>query len=174
VKRGKAVLNQLLCVNIQFPTDPNVAMKAAVPPPVDPNGTTRQRFEQHSTDPECSGCHKTLDGIGFGFENFDQVGHFRATENGHPIDASGALIGSDVDGPFANATELVGRLASSEQVRRCFAKNFFRFVSAQTSDDTEAHYLDVWGSMPAAARSQIVELMVGFIRSDMFMKRRPQ
>jgi hypothetical protein len=174
VKRGKDVLNQLLCVPIQFPTDPNVAMRAAVPPPVDPNGTTRQRFEQHATDPACSGCHKLLDGIGFGFENFDQIGKFRSTENGHPIDASGTLMGSDVDGPYANAVELVGRLGSSEQVRRCFAKNFFRFASAQTSGDTEAQYLDVWSAMPVVARAQMTELMVGFVRSDMFVKRRAQ
>jgi hypothetical protein len=161
-------------VNIQFPTDPNVAMQAAVPPPVNPNQTTRQRFEEHSTNPACSGCHKMLDGVGFGFESFDQIGKFRATENGHPIDASGALTGTDVDGPFANAAELATRLASSEQVRRCFAKNFFRFASGQTSDATETQYLGIWQSMPANARSQIVELMVGFIRSDMFIKRRAQ
>jgi hypothetical protein len=173
VKRGKEVLTQLLCQNIQFPTDPNVAMKAAVTPPADPHRTTRQRFEQHGTDPACSGCHKVLDGIGFGFENYDQIGKFRSTENGQPVDPSGTLLASDVDGPFANAAELASRLASSEQVRTCFAKNFFRFASGQTTDPTEAHYLDAWKSMPAGARTQLTELMVGFIRSDLFMKRSP-
>ena len=172
VKRGKVVLNQLLCLSIEFPTDPNVAMKAAVPPPVDPKATTRERFDQHATDPACSGCHKMLDGVGFAFENFDQIGKFRSTENGKPVDASGELEGSDVDGPYADAAELVGRLASSEQVRRCFARNFFRFASAQTSDDTETEYLDGWAAMPADARTQMAELVVGYVRSDLFMKRR--
>jgi hypothetical protein len=174
VKRGKRVLNQLLCNDIQFPTDPNVAMKAMTPPPVDPTSTTRQRFEQHATDPACSGCHQLLDGIGFAFENFDQIGRFRATENGQTVDASGVLLGSDVDGPYAGAAEMVERLATSEQVRRCFAKNFFRFASAETSDDAETHYLDLWGSMPADARGQVAELVVSYVRSEVFMKRRAQ
>jgi hypothetical protein len=173
-KRGKAVLNRLLCVDIQLPTDPALAMRAAAPPPADPNETTRQRFQQHSTDPACSGCHKMLDGIGFGFENFDQIGKFRSTENGQPVDASGELLASDVNGPFANAADLAGKLASSEQVRQCFARNFFRFASGQTSANTEAQYLDTWKSMPQGTRSKLTELMVGFIRSDVFMKRRAQ
>jgi hypothetical protein len=172
VKRGKVVLNQLLCMNVQFPTDPNVAMRAMVPPPVDPTATTRERFERHASDPACRGCHDLLDGIGFAFENFDQIGKFRSTENGKPIDASGSLKGTGVDGTFANASELAGLLASSEQVRRCFAKNFFRFASGQTSDDTETRYLDVLGSMPAEARAQMTELVLAYIRSDLFMKRR--
>jgi len=174
VKRGKAVLNQILCDEIQFPTDPDVAMKAAVPPPVDANATTRERFAQHAKDPACSGCHNLLDGIGFAFENFDQIGKFRSTENGKTVDASGDLLGSDVDGPYENAEGMVGLLASSEQVRRCFARNFFRFVSGQTSEDTETQYLDGWASMPAETRTQMIELLVGYIRSDMFMKRRAQ
>jgi hypothetical protein len=174
VKRGKDVLNQLLCLPIQFPTDPNVAALAMVPPPVNPNGTTRQRFEEHAANPACSGCHDMLDGIGWGFENYDQIGKFRSTENGQPIDASGALLGSDVNGPFANGIGLVGRLATSEQVRQCFARNFFRFASAQTSDDTETHYLSEWQSMPANVRTVVTELLVGYIRSDLFIKRSPQ
>ena len=174
VKRGKAVLNQMLCNDIQFPTDPEVAMQAAMTPPADGTTTTRERFEQHATNPACSGCHKLLDGIGFAFENFDQVGNYRSTENGKPVDASGELSGSDVDGAYENAAGLVARLASSEQVHRCFAKNFFRFASAQTSEDTEARYLEAWASMPTDTRGRIAELIVEYIRSDMFMKRRAQ
>jgi hypothetical protein len=174
VKRGKAVLNQLLCRNLQLPVDPALAMQAAIPPPPNPNETTRQRFEEHATNPACASCHVQLDGIGFGFENFDQVGSFRSTENGQPIDASGQLIGTDVDGPFDDATGLTQRLAQSEQVRRCFARNVFRFASAQTSDGTEAQYLDVWSAMDATKRPQLEELLIGYVRSDMFMKRRPQ
>ncbi len=174
VQRGKDVLNQLLCENIQFPTDPGVALQAAVPPPVNPMETTRQRFEEHATNPACSGCHDMLDGIGWGFENYDQIGKFRSTENGQPIDASGALLGSDVDGTFANGIGLVDRLGSSEQVRRCFATNFFRFASGQTSGNTEASYLTGWASMPAGSQAQMIELMVGYIRSDLFMKRSTQ
>jgi hypothetical protein len=59
-------------------------------------------------------------------------------------------------------------------VRQCFARNFFRFASAQTSDDTETHYLSEWQSMPANVRTVVTELLVGYIRSDLFIKRSPQ
>ena len=63
---------------------------------------------------------------------------------------------------------------SSEQVRQCFAKNYFRFLSAQTSDDTDAQYMNAWAAMPAQTRSQLNQLLVGFVGSDLFIKRRPQ
>ena len=53
--------------------------------------TTRQKFEQHLNTPVCGACHKTIDGIGFGFENYDAVGAYRTEENGIPVDASGEI-----------------------------------------------------------------------------------
>lgn len=170
VLRGKALLHRLLCREIELPSNSDLLVRAQQAPP--PAATTRQRFEQHSSDPACRACHRLIDPLGFGFENFDQIGNFRATENGVPVDASGTLVGTDVDGPFANTRELVGKLGDSEQVRRCFAKNFFRFASAQTSHDTEAQFLDVWSAMPADSRSKLVQILIEYVRSDMFLKRR--
>jgi hypothetical protein len=173
VKRGKTLLNQVLCLAVQFPTDPNLAAKAMKPPAPSPNATTRQLAVQHSTEPACAGCHAIIDPMGFAFENFDAIGNYRTTENGRPIDASGTLRGTDVDGrPFSSAGEMVALLGQSDQVRRCFATNFFRFASAQSSDGTEAQYLDLWRALPADARTQIVQLLVAYVRSDMFVKRR--
>jgi hypothetical protein len=40
-------------------------------------------------------CHKVLDPIGFGLENFDAIGRWREQdESGGPIDAAGELPGS--------------------------------------------------------------------------------
>lgn len=170
VLRGKALLHQLLCMTIELPSNPDLLQQAQMAPP--PSTTTRQRFEQHSRDPACQGCHRMLDPLGFGFENFDQMGQFRASENGVTIDASGTLVNTDVDGPFADTKALVGKLGSSERVRRCFATNFFRFASAQTSPDAEAQFFDVWSAMPADSRGQLVKLVIEYVRSDMFLKRR--
>ena len=57
-------------------------------------------------DPACASCHEKMDYIGFGFEHYDAIGQFRATENGQSIDASGELTGTDVDGWFNGAPEL--------------------------------------------------------------------
>jgi hypothetical protein len=90
VKRGKWVLEQLLGTPPP-PPPPNV-------PPLDGaqgqlTGTLRQRMEQHRKDPACANCHAKLDPLGFGLENFDAVGQWRATEKDAPVDASGELPG---------------------------------------------------------------------------------
>jgi hypothetical protein len=52
----------------------------------------RARMEQHRRDPACASCHKQMDPLGFALENFDAVGHWRATgESNQPIDNSGVL-----------------------------------------------------------------------------------
>jgi hypothetical protein len=56
--------------------------------------TLRQRTELHRSDPTCASCHKVLDPIGFGLENFDAIGRWRTRdESGGVIDASGELPG---------------------------------------------------------------------------------
>jgi hypothetical protein len=144
-----------------------------MPPPPKPGATTRELSVAHAnSDPACAGCHTIIDPIGFGFENFDVIGAYRTMENNKPIDASGALLGTDVDGAFKNAAELVGKLATSEQVRRCFATNFFRFASAQHTPETTAKYLETYGAMPMDARGKLVQLLLAYVRSDMFVNRR--
>ncbi|HET6406403.1 MAG TPA: DUF1585 domain-containing protein, partial [Chthoniobacteraceae bacterium] len=58
------------------------------------NLTLRQRTELHRTDPACASCHKVLDPIGFGLENFDAIGRWRdSDDSGGAIDAAGELPG---------------------------------------------------------------------------------
>ena len=73
--------------------------------------TFRERFELHRSDPTCANCHRILDPIGFGLENFDAIGRWRdQDENGEPIDASGELPGGiRVAGPQELKTMIGGR-----------------------------------------------------------------
>ena len=116
VLRGVVVLESLLCTFL--PAPPNNIF----PPPPDPNATTRERFEKHSSEPSCAGCHLYIDGIGFGFEGYDAFGVVRELENGLPVDESGTLRGygiteKDFDGPV----ELAHLLADDPVVRDCVA-----------------------------------------------------
>jgi len=66
--------------------------------------TLRQRTELHRTNPVCANCHKILDPIGFGLENFDAIGRWRdRDDNGEKIDASGELPGGK---RFSNPKQL--------------------------------------------------------------------
>jgi hypothetical protein len=62
--------------------------------------TLRQRLEKHRADAACASCHSRMDPLGFGLENFDPIGRWRADLSGHPIDAVGTLTtGESFSGP---------------------------------------------------------------------------
>ena len=44
--------------------------------------TTRERIRAHQEQPQCASCHRSIDPIGFGLENFDAVGLWR-TQDGY-------------------------------------------------------------------------------------------
>lgn len=79
------------------------------PPPDVPNlreeeigsaASMRQQLEMHRKDPTCASCHRRMDPLGFGLENFDAVGAWRTVDGKFPIDATGTLPdGRSFDGP---------------------------------------------------------------------------
>jgi mono/diheme cytochrome c family protein len=84
VERGAWVLRKLL-------HDP--------PPPAPPNVpqltrlegkllTSRERLRLHQEEPQCASCHRRIDPIGFGLENFDAAGRWR-TEDSYVKDGVG-------------------------------------------------------------------------------------
>jgi len=61
------------------------------PPPAPPNVpqlnrleakllSTRERLAAHQEQPQCAQCHRKIDPLGFGLENFDAAGKWRTTE----------------------------------------------------------------------------------------------
>lgn len=93
VKRGAWVLEQVLGDHIP-PPPPNVPALEKQDKNKVANLTLRQRTELHRTNPACTNCHKIMDPIGFGLENFDAIGRWRdKDESGAPIDAAGELPG---------------------------------------------------------------------------------
>ena len=128
IRRGLFVRHVLLCQPLP-PPPPN----AGGVPDVDPDATTRERFQQHSDDPFCSSCHTFIDPIGFGFERFDNVGRWRTEENGFPIPTDGDVtdvegLGTETTSPFETLPQLGEILANSDAARRCFVTQVFRFA----------------------------------------------
>lgn len=84
VERGAWVLRKLL-------HDPPPPAPANVPQLNRLAGkplTTRERIALHQEEPQCAQCHRKIDPIGFGLENFDAVGRWR-TEDLRPDVPSG-------------------------------------------------------------------------------------
>ncbi|HEY6565440.1 MAG TPA: DUF1588 domain-containing protein [Pirellulaceae bacterium] len=93
VKRGVWVLGQVLGEHVP-PAPPNIPSLEKQDKEKVANLTLRQRTELHVKDPTCANCHKVLDPIGVGLENFDAIGRWRDQDDaGGAIDAAGELPG---------------------------------------------------------------------------------
>jgi hypothetical protein len=109
VNRGVWVLEQVLGEHVP-PPPANVPSLEKQDPKKVATLSLRQRTELHRSDATCASCHKVLDPIGFGFENFDAIGRWRTQdEAGRPIDATGELPGKE---RFTTPRELKKIIAS--------------------------------------------------------------
>ncbi len=175
VLRGVAVARRVACFDIASPTTLNINV---VPPLPDPTKTTRQRFDIHATDAMCAQCHGAIDSFGFAFESYDGMGAFRTTDSGLPVDTSVEVaLGLDIDGTYANSSELVSALAGSATVKSCFAANMFRGSAGISGDAVKASedgFVTFWQSLPEAAQGNIVETLVAYAKSSLFAQRRVQ
>lgn len=88
VERGAWVLRKLL-------NDPPPPAPANIPQIARLNGkvlTTEERLQAHQEEAQCASCHRRIDPIGMGLENFDAVGNWRTEDtyvvkddNGKPV-----------------------------------------------------------------------------------------
>jgi hypothetical protein len=77
VERGAWVLRKLL-------HDPPPPAPPAVPQLTRLEGkllTSRERILAHQEEPQCASCHRKIDPIGFGLENFNAVGKWRTHDS---------------------------------------------------------------------------------------------
>ncbi|HXK18542.1 MAG TPA: DUF1588 domain-containing protein [Polyangiaceae bacterium] len=170
VIRGVFVRERFLCLEVQ-PPPPNLN---PVPPKLDPTATTRERFRQHTEQPACSGCHLLIDGVGFGFERYDQLGRYRATENGLDVDESGEVVASGedaLDGKFAGAGELASRIAASPLARNCLAKNWYTYTFGRQVAPEDTCSLGQLQQRFTDSSGDLKELLVALTQTDSFLYR---
>ncbi len=165
--RGNAVQLRLLCeLPMSPPANANLSMPTATPG--EGPQTTRMLFEARTAPAECQACHASLNGIGFGFENYDAAGAYRTTEVGLPIDASGVLMGTDVDGPFNGALELSATLAKSQMVQQCATQQWLRYALGRAPVDAEMSLLGTWIAAFQASGGDIRALLIDIVTSPTF------
>jgi mono/diheme cytochrome c family protein len=113
VLRGKWILDNLLNAP---PPDPPPDVPNLDEAQIGTSASMRKQLEAHRKDPTCASCHRRMDPLGFGLENFDAVGAWRTTDGKFPIDASGFLPDGD---EFHGPEELRGVLTKQ---REAFAR----------------------------------------------------
>ena len=130
VERGAWILRTLL-------NDPPPPAPANVPQLSRLAGkplTARDTLVAHTEQPQCAQCHRTIDPLGFGLENFDATGRWRTEENVRnernkvvklPIDPSGHLPDGTA---FANFDELrEGLAAHDDKLARGFTEGLIAY-----------------------------------------------
>lgn len=167
VQRGRAIRNRVLCGTLP-PPPPEVD---DTPPAIDPTKPVRQRYPM-ATEASCKACHEQMDLIGFGLEHYDPIGAWRTQDGEHEVDASGELIGTGVDGPFSGAPELAARLAQSDAVRSCVARQWSRFALGRAETPADACAYQTSYERFADSDYDIRELVTAIVTTNSFRYKR--
>ena len=180
--------------------DPTTLNITVVPPMPDATKSTRDRYAIHATDAACANCHDTIDQIGFAFELFDGMGAQRlaSTTAGKLVDshlpvtngklttadttsnttiAASTAFPTDFAGSYADSNALATALGGSAQVRECLARQFFRSSSGRNDTsvtNTEQSFVDAWKQLPADSQGKFNEVLVAYVRSQLFDTRSAQ
>ena len=169
VRRGKWIREKLLAGYIM---DVPITVDAQIPD--DETKTLRERFRLVHEE-ACWRCHKKMNPLGMPFEAFIHVGRFRTLEKEKPVDTTGAISFSNVEGldsPVSNVRDMMERLADSPRVRQSFLRHMFRYwmgrnellSDSQTLIAMEKAYLNHDGSFN--------EALVALLTSDSFLYRK--
>jgi mono/diheme cytochrome c family protein len=172
VKRGVWVLEQVLGQHVP-PAPANV-------PPLEKqdrqkvaNLTLRQRTELHRQNPTCANCHKVLDPIGFGLENFDAIGRWRdKDDSGGPIDAAGELPGGK---RFTTPKELKGILAERKaELARNLTEKMLAYALCRPIEGYDEIVVDRLVDNLARDDYRMQSLIIEIVTSYSFLNRRVQ
>ncbi len=140
IYRGKALLNRMLCRDL--PPRP-AGVEPTPPPGIPEDATTREKLESIEEQVPCNTCHIDMHPFSFAMEQYDAVGRFRETQNGHTIDASGQLFipSSGEFVQFADVRELIDQLAEEPDVYDCLVKQGVRYTTGDREQDLDEEEL---------------------------------
>ena len=170
VKRGAWVLEQVLGEPVP-PPPPNVPALEKQDHESVVNLTLRQRTELHRANPVCANCHKILDPIGFGLENFDAIGRWRdRDDSGGLIDATGELPGGKL---FRSPRELKTIIAARKaELARTLTEKLLAYALCRQLEGYDEIVVD--HLMEAIARDgyRLQTLITELVTSYPFTQRR--
>jgi len=168
VKRGKWVLENIL--GSPPPDPPPDAPDLEATQKSQPNASLRKQLEIHRTNAVCASCHKVMDQLGFGLENFDAIGQWRELDGKFKIDASGELPGgAKFNGPLELAKVLEKRRG---EFARCLSEKLLTFALGRELQVQDRCAVDKIVEDVAAQDYRFSALVVAIANSDPFRRRR--
>ena len=170
VRRGVWVLEQVLGERIP-PPPPDVPELEEQEQENVEGLTLRQRTELHQSDPTCANCHKVLDPIGFGLENFDAIGRWREKNDvGVAIDSAGRLPNGET---FSNPAELKGLLAQRKaELARNLTERLLAYAVGRQLEGYDEIVVDQLMVKIAADNCRVRTIITEVITSYLFTHRK--
>lgn len=147
-RRGTFIANKLLCFGLTTPSEPTTV---TITP--EPRETSRDALERETAAPKCAGCHSAFDPFGYALSHLDAAGNYRETENGLPIDATGAIEMTNYRWEFDGLNGLYEEFAYSWEVSDCVGINLFTYAIEKVRGETFAPYDPTEEGMYASCES---------------------
>ena len=181
VERGAWVLRHLL----HSPPPPAPANVPQLSRLDDKPLTKRQKLAAHMEEAQCASCHRKMDPIGFGLENFDAAGKWRSGEHRYtknrkgnmvpsrtatPIDASGAFHNGPTFGDFFELRDLIAS-GHEEDFARGFTEALIEYGLGRPFGFTDE---DLANEILAAAKeeqSSVSEFIHALVQSEPFQRK---
>lgn len=169
----------------------------APPPPAPPNVpqltrlenrriTTRERLRMHQEEPQCAQCHRSIDPLGFGLENFDAAGRWRTEDHFYgrgwivkdkvagkvvqqswPIDASGGVYGGPA---FADYFQLRDALAThyGDAFTRGLIESLYAYALGRPVSFADADTIDALAARAARDGHRLRDIIQALVATPEF------
>lgn len=173
IRRGVFV-RSLLCQDLPPPPPSVPTLKEPVA-----GETTRERFARHTSDESCASCHKFIDNLGFGFENFDNMGRYRTTETLNGVTVSvdsrgslthidGELTGTSDTYSFNTLPELITILNSSKSLKTCYVRQYLRYQNGSKEQESDSCAVEAAGTGFNTGATNLYDFMINSTQTEVF------
>jgi hypothetical protein len=167
VLRGKWILDNLLNAP---PPDPPPDVPNLNEASIGTVASLRQQLEAHRTNPTCASCHRRMDPLGFGLENFDAVGAWRTIDGEFPIDATGFLPdGDEFNGPEQLRDVLVKQ---RQTFARCLTSKLMTYALGRGLQSYDTRTVSAIADRLPASEYRFSALVLEIVNSLPFQQRR--
>lgn len=155
------------------------------PPPAPPNVpqisrlegqvlTTRERLVAHQEEAQCASCHRKIDPIGFGLENFDAAGKWRTKDSDGSgrqkktwkIDASGAFHNGPAFNDYHELRDLIAE--QEEDFARGFTEHLIEYALGRPFGFTDEDLANEIISSAKSKQFAVSEFIHSLVQSKAF------
>jgi hypothetical protein len=148
--------------------------------------TNRQRLDVHLNSESCAGCHRLIDPIGLGFEQYNAIGAFQPkmslvfsnrgdeARGRRPsmieldLDTSGYVQGFE-NTSFSTPKELGKLLADNPACQKSVVKQLVRYALGREETSAEQPEIEALVAKFRASGYRFKELVVALVTSDLFL-----